>query len=192
MNSQKIFVDPEVSRRKFDREIALYNERKIEYYERGWWLMEASFPRVFMVFAASHTPVPVIAFGVHINFSNYDTLPPSVILVKPFSQVPYLKKELPTEFPKRLNSENGIVFPPIAQGHDENQPPFLCIPGVLEYHEHSAHTDDHWLRHRGKGEGTLHYIMNILYQYGVKSIGIQLNFGQMQIRLFNDGNKVSE
>jgi hypothetical protein len=44
------------------------------------------------------------------------------------------------------------------------------VPGVREYHAHPAHTGDSWLLHRGTGEGTLHALLHIVYQYGVQPL----------------------
>jgi hypothetical protein len=48
--------------------------------------------------------------------------------------------------------------------------PFLCIPGVREYHQHPAHTGNSWLLHRGTGEGTLFFIVDQLWKYGVQGV----------------------
>src|SRR5206468_200187 len=46
------FVDPEVSRRKFDQEIAEYRRLEPTHLRRGWWLLSAEFPTVLVAFAA--------------------------------------------------------------------------------------------------------------------------------------------
>jgi hypothetical protein len=49
--------------------------------------------------------------------------------------------------------------------------PFVCVKGTFEYHTNPAHTADSWFSYRGKGnEGTLYYLLNVLYQYGTAPI----------------------
>lgn len=198
--SKQLFVDSKVSRRKFEREINLFRERQHEYHEQGWWLINAKFPEVFVIFATKHIQPPIVAFGVILDFTNYDLLPPSVTLVNPFTRKPYTKKELPTHLPRRkrlteieINGQKQPVFSPQAQAmmvaHDENDIPFLCLAGVLEYHQHPAHTDDPWLPHRNGPRGTLHSILEILFKYGVSKIQLGAN---VQFRLVYNPNDIPE
>ena len=53
---------------------------------------------------------------------------------------------------------------------NNGKPPFICIPGIREYHNHPAHTGDSWLLHRRDGEGTLGFIVDKLYEYGISGI----------------------
>jgi hypothetical protein len=59
---------------------------------------------------------------------------------------------------------------PLMQAHGPDEIPFPCLPGVREYHEHPGHSGDPWLLHRGGGEGTLYFLLEKLYQYGVAPI----------------------
>lgn len=173
-------VDPSVSRIKFDNELAEYHRRDQEHLRRGWWLLEAEFPTIFVVFAAAQLrPAPVIC-GVLLDFTNYDLEPPSVRLVDPFTRQPYKMRELPTTLLRRQVLAMPAGFPPgaaqmfgavpLMQAHSPEDVPFLCVPGVREYHEHPAHTGDSWLIHRGQGAGKLYAILNAIYQYGVQPI----------------------
>jgi len=175
----EVLVDPAVSRAKFKREIAAYRKLEDEHIRRGWWLVKAEFPEVFVVFGTPNLRPPAVAFGAVLDFTNYDLWPPSVTLVNPFTRVPYGRSELPTV----LNQAIAVATPPeqvaagasaqalmphtLVQCHDgENDMPFICLPGVREYHHHPAHTGDSWLLHRGRGEGTLFFILNQLHRYG--------------------------
>src|SRR5260370_33761076 len=89
-------VDPAVSREKFDAEIAGFRKVEREHQERGWWLLDVTFPNVFAVFATPHLRPPAVVTGVQFDFTNYDLEPPSVRLVDPFTRRPFLMKELPT------------------------------------------------------------------------------------------------
>lgn len=198
--SQVQTVDPAVSREKFDAELAQYRQLEREHQSRGWWLLEAEFPTVFVVFATSKLTPPAVVCGALLDFTNYDAEPPSVRLVSPFTRRPYLMKELPTVLLRRqianiggggpagLGAPQGlqmVTAQPLMQAHSPDDVPFLCIPGVREYHEHPAHTGDAWLSHRGRGEGTLYAILHSIYQYGVQPIS-EYNIG-MRVAGFQQG-----
>jgi hypothetical protein len=178
------FVDPTVSRTKFDAEMAQFLYLRQEYEGRGWFLVDAAFPLVFVVLVAPKIDPPAIAYGVIFDYSNYDSRPPSVIFVNPFTREPRLYKEFPPHM--RLNrSTPGVPqFPApgmlgniqislpqaLLQAFDEEEVPFLCIPGVLEYHEHPAHIGDSWELHRTAGAGRLVRLLDVITQYGVDPI----------------------
>lgn len=172
-------VDPFVSREKFDQEVAEFRRNGEVHQRRGWWMLEAAFPKMLVVLAAPQVRPPAVVCGVLLDFTNYDLLPPSVTLVDPFTREPYRARELPTALVRRRTTtidipggptlENAELVP-LMQAHDLEAVPFLCVPGVREYHEHPAHTGDSWLAHRGQGEGTLFAILNTIYQYGVQPI----------------------
>ena len=185
--NQPQFVDPSVSREKFDAEVAAYRSLEREHQERGWWLLEAAFPRVFAVFATPRLTPPAVVCGVLLDFANYDLEPPSVKLVDPFTRRPYLMKDLPTVLLRRqfvsiqglplaAGTPQMVTAAPMMQAHGPDEIPFLCLPGVREYHAHPAHTSDSWLSHRGRGEGTLFAILSTIYQYGVQPIS-EFNVG---------------
>jgi len=170
-------VDPAVSREKFDAEVAGYRSGEADHRRRGWLLVEASFPRAFVIFAAAQLRPSAVICGVDCDFTNYDLEPPSVRLVDPFTREPYRHRNLPTALLRRqvvnfavpgMPQLSGSI--PLMQAHSPDEVPFLCIPGVREYHEHPAHTGDSWLLHRGLGAGTLFHILNTIYQYGVQPI----------------------
>ena len=72
----------------------------------------------------------------------------------------------------------------------------ICLPGIREYHEHPAHTGDAWLLHRGKGgEGSLGFIVDKVYDYGILPINafhLQLNIKIPTIQLGMDINSIPE
>jgi hypothetical protein len=174
----EFLVDPTVSEAKFNRELADFRKFNDTYREKGWWMLQAQFPDVSVVFASPKiTPASVI-FGVEINFDNYDLWPPSVRLANPFTRVPYTYDQLPSRLPRLvpvgqvppgMSPPIGVQDLMVAHG-DGSQIPFLCLPGTREYHDHPGHSGDSWLLHRGMGEGTLNFILSQLYKYGVEPI----------------------
>ncbi|WP_237478595.1 putative metal-binding protein [Lichenibacterium dinghuense] len=178
-------VDPAVSRAKFDREVAAFGAVAAANGRRGVWLIRAEYPRVVLAFAAPNTgPLRLVAFGAVVDFRNYDLWAPSVRIVDPITEVPYRANELPPHAqllrlqPPATRAPTDPAVMEVGrfmQWHRPDEVPFLCHPGVREYHQHPAHDGDSWLLHRGKGEGTLSRIIDILFQYGSsKVVGFQV------------------
>jgi hypothetical protein len=173
-------VDPAVSRAKFERELASYRAIAADRRRLGWWMLSAEFPEVLVAFVAPQLRPAGVVFGALLDFTNYDLWAPSVKLVNPFTGVPYRAKELPPAltFMRRVPLPQPVQIPgigsmetfteqPLLIAHGQEEVPFFCIPGVREYHDHPAHTGDDWLLHRGQGEGTLFFLLEKLYHYGV-------------------------
>ena len=208
--SELQFADPAVSRLKFDREIAEFRSQADEYGRRGWFLAEAEFPHALMILATAKTQPISILCGGWFDYSNYDAAPPSVRLVHPFTRKPYKWSEVPTRLLRMTAppdaGEAAQPLPPgvaqaLAQGvaqvqlggpqplmqaHGDDDIPFLCIAGVREYHEHPAHSGDHWLSHRTSGAGRLVRLVEVISRYGLETIDgvevqmvpkIQFHFG---------------
>jgi len=118
-----VFVDPAVSQAKFDREVAEFRGQQTAHHKRGIWLLDATFPDVFLVLMATAfltipkdvrdrryircgrfplsfgtlggvSVVPAV-FAVVINFENYDVEPPSVRFVHPVTREPLRAMDLP-------------------------------------------------------------------------------------------------
>ena len=192
--SEPQFVDPAVSRRKFDREIAEFRSQADEYRRRGWLLEEAEFPHALVILATAKTQPISILCGVWFDYSNYDAAPPSVRLVHPLTREPYKWSELPTRLPRMPAppaageaaqalppgvaqalaqgvAQAQLVVPiPLMQAYGDDDIPFLCLAGVREYHEHPAHSGDHWLSHRTSGAGRLVRLLEVISKYGLETI----------------------
>jgi hypothetical protein len=186
-------VDPAVSEAKFNREVADFRKLEDVYRARGWWMLKAEFPEISVVFASPKLTPPAVVFGIDLNFLNYDLWPPSVRLVNPFTRIPYTMNQVPSKLNRMVmvqptpSQAGHMTFQDLMQSHGPDQIPFLCLPGVREYHEHPGHTGDSWLLHRGKGEGTLNYILTQVSTYGVEPIN-SLNMAlNISVVGFNQG-----
>lgn len=175
------FVDPSVSRAKFERELEEYRTLESEYRRRGWLLLTAEFPHMLVALAAPQLQPPSVVTGVAFDYTNYDAQPPSVRLVNPFTSEPYTGAQLPTRLNRMVQMQRGalpglradvsLMEPqPLMQFHSPEDVPFLCIVGVREYHEHPAHTGDGWELHRASGAGRLVRLLDIIYRYGVQPL----------------------
>lgn len=175
MASPELLVHPTISKNKFEREVAEYRKLESVHRARGWFMLDACFPEVFVIFAAPQLTPPALLFGVVIEFSNYDLWPPSVTIVDPFTRKPLKMKEIKIA----MNRRKSVAVPGLGNlqqaqsllvAHDPEDAPFLCIPGVREYHEHPAHTGNSWLLHRTSGVGTLYFLLDQISKYGVEPL----------------------
>lgn len=195
------FADEAVSRRKFDREVAEFQAQAPEYRRRGWFMVHAQFPEVMVLLVAGKTQPMAVLCGVLLDYSNYDASPPSVRLVNPLTWEPYRQSELPTVLMRRTGANDApVVVPgglpgqvelqvqvqPLMVAHGPDEIPFLCIAGVREYHEHPAHSGDHWELHRRTGAGSLTRLVGVVSTYGLEPI---TGFGVQMVSqvLFNVG-----
>lgn len=179
-------TDPSVSLHKFAEEVADFHRLSADYRRRGWFLVEADYPRILLMAAAPQLQPPAVVLGVQFDYSDYDLLPPSVQLVNPFTGMPYRTKELPTTLLRQTEIDAalppGIQLPPgaqiakmfqqqpLMQSYGPEDLPFLCIAGVREYHQHPGHTGDSWELHRSAGAGRLGRILEVIDTYGVRPL----------------------
>lgn len=190
-------TDPAVSRAKFDREISEFQELETRYREEGVLLLQASYPTATLAFAAPHLrPAPPVVFGIEVDFTNYDAQPLAVRFIDPFTGRRLVGRDLP---PKGITphgfwtqrrkgdptqTEKGIELPvtgSLVQGGPDDWP-FLCIPGTREYHQNPYHSNDPWLAHRAKEEGTLQHIVETLVVHGIEPVkGYAPQFGFAQV-----------
>lgn len=169
MNSELQYIDSRVTQEKFNSELEKFFKSKETYRKRGVFLLDVEFPNVYLAFSIVKLKPAPFAFAVKINFDNFDFEAPSVVFISPFTFEPItLKNEIGIMFPRKV--ENSPM-PQFLIQQNEGKLPFLCIPGVREYHNHPAHTGDSWFLHRGiGGEGSLGFIIDKLYDYGITPI----------------------
>lgn len=189
-------VDPEVSQAKFDEEVKMFMDSYEIHRKRGIMVLECKFPDLYLAFAApALIPAPIV-FAVKINFTNYDLEPLSVVFVDPFTLQPMKANQMVMPpFLRNIGQEGQVVPQALLQAEPvPDAIPFLCIPGVREYHSHPAHTGDSWLLHRKvAGEGTLGFVVDKLYLYGISSLNaynIQIQMTSPQIGLAPDFSKL--
>lgn len=143
-----LLVDPEVSRSKLERQVKDFQDNGASYRERGYWIVDQEGLNVYAAFAAripmsiGPIPFPVVTACVRFNFDNFDLWAPSLTIVDFFTLQPAMPLVNATEFGEG-EPLNVLIGP-----HPETQLPFLCLPGVREYHTHPQHTGDLWLLRR--------------------------------------------
>jgi hypothetical protein len=158
--------------------------------QRGILLFDAEFPFMKLAFYAYRIKPFILAFAIKLDFTNYDLEAPSVEFIDFLTEKNITRPELSVQFlrqqiiqPPDQQLAGVINTPPLdlIQFHSPGLVPFICMPGIREYHEHPAHSNDPWLSHRGKGEGTLGFIIDQLHKYGTEPLnGIMPNIANIQ------------
>ncbi len=188
-------VDIEVSRKKFEDELNIFLNRKDAHRKNGIILLKAAFPDIELLFLAKQLiPAPVV-FSVRINYTNYDLEPLSVSLIDAFTGDLLRANQVLTNFSKKNGIVNGnLIRQPLLQSETPEGIPFLCFPGIREYHNHPFHTGDSWLLHRKLGgEGSLGYLIDKLFAYGISAISsFSLPISTPMVQLGLDLNKLPE
>ena len=187
-NVTEQYVDPAVSRAKFAREVNEYRSLEADYCARGWFLVKADWPVAVVLLASNKTHPPAIVVAVRFDYTNYDAEPPSVRFIDPFKGRCLLGKEIPTRLPRAMPGQEIPVPVPggpklqvrmaqdLMQAHAPEDLPFLCIPGVKEYHDHPGHSGDPWEMHRPAGEGRLVHLLSVISKYGLEPVtGFNVN-----------------
>jgi hypothetical protein len=164
-----VLVDPEVTRRKFERELTAFksdaNSRR-----RGWLILaeEPSVPAVEVAFFArvSSTAgeLPLAVCAIRLTYENYDLWPPSLTFIDAFT------RERAPPLVRAFASTTDGLRDLLIDGHPSNKQPFLCIAGIREYHWHPQHTGDSWLLHRGTREGALATICERVWRLMARNV----------------------
>lgn len=186
-------LHPRVAAAKFDREVSQLLEQTDRMRRRGVLVLDVAAPVVQVAFALPHIKPAGIVTAVRFDYTDYDLQPPSIWFVDPFSGERLRPEQMHTQMlrgveqplgvpgfdvgPNGQPMQSTIVVPqPLIQAHDGGWP-FLCLPGVREYHEHPGHTGDPWELHRTAGAGSLVRLVETIVKYAVEPVadwGVQL------------------
>jgi Predicted metal binding domain len=163
-----------VSAAKLAAELMDWDTNADLYARRGWLLLERGELHVVVAFIAPVTlvgdvTIPVITACVRIDYTNYDLWAPSVTFVDPRTREP-ARPAVRAPYPEADGPRDSLI-----DGHPITGRPFLCLPGIREYHEHPQHSGDDWLLHRASGAGRLAVISERIWQRMVRSVmGLQV------------------
>ena len=108
--------------------------------------------------------------------------------IDPFSGRLLLNKEIPVRLNRAAPGQEVPMPLPgapvmqvrmaqdLLQAHSQDEPPFLCIAGIKEYHDHPGHSGDPWAIHRSAGEGRLVRLLGAISKYGLDPVnGLSVN-----------------
>ncbi len=144
-------MDTEVSKLKFNQEKEiLLGEAKDFVAAQGWEIIEVEYPILAVVLTHATNKRRL---GFRFLCDNWDDQPPSLSLFDPATP----DQELPwARWPKEGWN--------VADRHANYSKPFLCLPGIREYHSHQNHLKDHWVNYRTKDSYKLRYIVDRVHQ----------------------------
>jgi len=166
-----ILVDPEVTRRKFQTELELWRAHSL-HRDRGWLLLgqDEALPSAEIAFLAKVAtstgpgPLPVVVCAIRLTYDNYDLWPPSLTFIDIFSRKP--SRPHVRAFVSTPEGPRDVLI----DGHPTTNQPFLCLPGIREYHSHPQHSGDDWLLHRPAREGSLTNICERMWRLMTKNV----------------------
>lgn len=164
-----LLVAPEVTRAKFDQQVARWRENAETYANRGWLLLSVGdlcvdIGMVQNVQMAGQT-VPVMTVCVRIDYWNFDLWAPSVTFLDPVTREPTAPV---VRAPNPVG--DGEPQDALIDAHPDTLQPFLCLPGIREYHTHPQHTGDDWLLHRHLHEGDLAVVCERLWRLMARNV----------------------
>ena len=114
--------------------------------------------------------VPVMSVCIRLDYTNFDRWPPSLAFIDPFTRVavPPL-----VSAPDVVDGQLGNA---LVHAHPETGRPFLCLPGIREFHTHPQHSGEDWLLHRDLGEGDLAVICERVWRRMARNVlGVSVN-----------------
>jgi hypothetical protein len=163
-------VDPAVALTKLERDLDAWAAQSALYRQRGWVLLGRRDLVVDVAFCApvavssGPSPLPIVAACVRLDYQDYDLHPPSVEFIDLFTgeaASPHARALMPTaDGPRDVLIEN----------HPDTGRPFLCFPGVRQYHDHPQHSGDLWLLHRSQGAGSLATICDRVWRFMARNV----------------------
>lgn len=162
-------VPEEVTRAKFDRQLALWDENSSLYARRGWMMLSRGELTVDIGFLTNvrfvGQDVPVMTVCIRLDYHNFDLWPPSLTFIDPLTRDPK-----PPVIGAPDKEPDGEVRDALIAQHPTTGLPFLCIAGVREYHTHPQHSGDDWLLHRPLGEGDLAVICDRVWRRMARNV----------------------
>lgn len=143
-------IDPEVSQRKFARALELIDGGAADFVaSANWEVVGRDYPVIEVVWKHPRSGRRV---GFRFSFDEWDAQAPSLELFDPDTRA-----LLPWErWPK-----NGWA---VGDVHPITKKPFLCLPGIREYHDHSSHFGDSWAALRGRDTYAIVYLLHRVQQ----------------------------
>lgn len=171
-----VLVEPEVTRRKVRRDLQAWDALRDVYRARGWVLLDVFNEQVvdllMLVKLTGPQAGPVTAAPVclRVDYRNYDLWAPSVTFIDPVSR-------MPAPPPVRAMQMTPVgLRDALVDQHPLTGLPFMCLPGVREYHQHPQHTGDDWLLQRSRGAGTLAVLCERTWRMMASNVlGLSLN-----------------
>jgi Predicted metal binding domain len=171
-----MLVDPIVCLKKYDAEVKLLADKRVELERHGLFVLkESAFPIIDVLCVPRHPvqfllpgfapqPTPAVAGGFQVQFSpvaiphfaarsfkaRFD-LTDFDVLPPSFELRDFWTDELlpPQHMAQAMQHEEVRgIHPVLLNGHPSTMKPFLCLRGIREYHTHPQHSGDDWFLYR--------------------------------------------
>lgn len=180
-------VHPLVSGPKFEREIGQLRDQESRMREHGVLLLDVTAPTLLIAFATPQLQPAGIVVAAEFDYTDFDLRPPSIKFVNPFTRERLRHDQMLTHMKRSVEQQiqipgavqalpDGSQMPAtmvavqdLVQAHDGAWP-FLCLPGVREYHAHPGHSGDPWELHRTSGAGNLVRLVETIRKYAVEPV----------------------
>lgn len=145
-------VERQISFVKVQQQVASFQANEATYRERGYWIAGVDGLDVFVAYAARAMPIPVpiVVACVRFRFVNFDLWAPSLTFVDFMTRQPLAAAPAGVQIPGLpVRAFDSGQNDSLINQHPTTGLPFLCQPGVHEYHSHPQHSGDSWLLRRG-------------------------------------------
>lgn len=109
--------------------------------------------------------IPVMTVCARIDYWNFDIWPPSVTFLDPLTREPAQPAVRAIDRVSPSEARDALI-----DQHPQTLLPFLCLPGIREYHSHPQHSGDNWLLHRHRREGDLAVICERLWRRMARNV----------------------
>lgn len=191
-NRGPLLVAPETSRAKFDEQLRRWHANADVYAGRGWLLLSEGDLTVdigmLRTLPMSGHQVPVMTVCVRLDYWNFDLWAPSVTFIDPVTRQP-AKPVVRATDPVSPHEARDLLI----DVHPTTRQPFLCLPGVREYHTHPQHSGDDWLLHRPLRRGDLAVICERVWMLMARNVlGIEFGAKVQQVAVGGQVNAVQE
>jgi hypothetical protein len=162
-------VPARVTQAKFNEQLDRWHDNEATFARRGWLLLSAGDLNVEVGFlqmvAMGAGTIPVMTACVRLDYWNFDLWPPSLTFLDPLTRQP---GPPPVRAPDRVSPTE--VRDALIDQHPATLQPFLCLPGIREYHTHPQHSGDDWLLHRHMREGDLAVVCDRIWRRMARNV----------------------
>ena len=143
-------IDVEVSRLKFGRAIAQLDGDAAKFVtDAKWDVVMRDYPLFEVVWPHPRSARRV---GFRFRFEDWDAMPPRLELFDPATGALLTWSQWP---------KGGWA---VGDAHPTTKMPFLCLPGIREYHEHPNHLGDAWSALRERDSYSMLYLIERVQQ----------------------------
>lgn len=151
---------PEVSEELFLQGVTQFLDNPVLLMDRGWLILESMYPRFTITMHHRRTgKLRTFQF----TFDDWNDLPPAQTIVDPDTRQPVPGNQWP-QYQSYWHQSGWSNTPLITTPQ-----PFMCMPGIREYHTHHAHGQDKWENYKGSEDYSLVGIVSQVAQVFQKS-----------------------